>query len=212
LAQRYTLDDNFFRAAFGSSMLNHFWLISGATPAWPHAPASMRAVLGPDGQLVKDGPVTPDGFLVNTAYPEEGPHPAGTRAGNLVPPLHTATIGDRLSSKGISWAWYAGGWDNALAGHPDPLFQFNHQPFAYYANSIPGQAAHLKDETDLVTAIRTNALPAVTFYKHIGANNEHPGYANLQEAVLRAPLERALRAMSRGHIAVATALAVSRLG
>jgi phospholipase C len=182
LAQGYTLDDNFFHAAFGGSMLNHFWLISGATPAWPDAPESMRAVVGPDGQLVKDGPVTPAGFLVNTAYPADGPHPASAPAGNLVPPLHTATIGDRLSSKGISWAWYAGGWNNALAGHPDPLFQFNHQPFAYYANyanGTKGQAAHLKDETDLVTAIRTNTLPAVTFYKPIGANNEHPGYANL---------------------------------
>ena len=182
LAKQYTLDDNFFHAAFGTSMLNHFWLISGATPSWPDAPASMRAVLGPNGQLVTDGPVTPDGYLVNTAYPVDGPHPATTPASQLVPPLHTATIGDRLSNKGITWAWYAGGWSNALAGHPDPLFQFNHQPFAYFANyadGTPGQAAHLKDETDLVTAIRTNTLPAVSFYKPIGADNEHPGYANL---------------------------------
>jgi phospholipase C len=182
LAKQYTLDDHFFHAAFGTSMLNHFWLIAGATPSWPDAPASMRAVLGPNGQLVKDGPVTPDGYLVNTAYPADGPHPATTPASKLVPPLHTATIGDRLSAKGISWAWYAGGWNNALAGHPDPLFQFNHQPFAYfanYANGTPGQAAHLKDQSDLVTAIRTNTLPAVSFYKPIGADNEHPGYANL---------------------------------
>jgi hypothetical protein len=34
----------------------------------------------------------------------------------------------------------------------------------------------------------------------------------IDEAELRAPLERALRAMSWGHIALATALAVSRLG
>ncbi len=32
LAKTYTLDDNFFHAAFGTSMLNHFWLISAATP------------------------------------------------------------------------------------------------------------------------------------------------------------------------------------
>jgi phospholipase C len=189
LAKQYTLDDHFFHAAFGTSMLNHLWLISGVTPSWPDAPAAQRAVLGPNGQLVKDGPVTPDGYLVNTAFPAYGPHPAATPASKLVPPLHTATIGDRLSAKGISWAWYAGGWNNALAGHPDPLFQFNHQPFAYfanYANGTPGQAAHLKDETDLVTAIRSNALPAVSFYKPIGADNEHPGYANLLDGEQRA--------------------------
>jgi phospholipase C len=182
LAKQYTLDDHFFHAAFGTSMLNHLWLISGATPTWPNAPASARAIVGPNGQLVKDGPVTPDGYLVNTAYPADGPHPVTTPANQLVPPLHTATIGDRLSAKGISWAWYSGGWNNALAGHADTLFQYNHQPFAYfanYANGTPGQAAHLKDETDLVTAIRTNTLPAVSFYKPIGADNEHPGYANL---------------------------------
>ncbi|HSS09387.1 MAG TPA: alkaline phosphatase family protein [Acidimicrobiales bacterium] len=42
-----------------------------------------------------------------------------------------------------------------------------------------GQAAHLKDETDLVSAVRNNTLPALSFYKPIGADNEHPGYANL---------------------------------
>jgi len=182
LAQRFTLDDEFFHAAFGSSMLNHLWLVSGATPTWPDAPASARAVLDSNGHLVKNGPVTPDGFLVNTAYPAAGPHPANATASQLVPPLHGATIGDRLSAKGVSWAWYSGGWSDALAGHPDPLFQFNHQPFAYYANyanGTPGQAAHLKDESDLVRAIRTDTLPAVSFYKPIGADNEHPGYANL---------------------------------
>ncbi len=182
LAQRFTLDDEFFHAAFGGSMLNHLWLVSGVTPQWPEAPASARAVLDSNGHLVKNGPVTPDGFLVNTAYPAAGPHPANAAPAQLVPPLHDATIGDRLSAKKVSWAWYSGGWSDALAGHPDPLFQFNHQPFAYYANyadGTPGQAAHLKDESDFVRAIRTDTLPAVSFYKPIGADNEHPGYANL---------------------------------
>jgi len=182
LAQQFTLDDEFFHAAFGTSMLNHLWLVSGATPQWPDAPASARAVLDSNGHLVKNGPVTPDGFLVNTAYPAAGPHPANATATQLVPPLHDATIGDRLSAKKVSWAWYSGGWSDALAGHPDPLFQFNHKPFAYYANyadGTPGQAAHLKDESDFIRAIRTDTLPAVSFYKPIGADNEHPGYASL---------------------------------
>jgi phospholipase C len=45
-----------------------------------------------------------------------------------------AHIGDRLDGAGVSWAWYAGGWNEALAGAPDPLFQFHHQPFSYFAN------------------------------------------------------------------------------
>src|SRR5689334_25168524 len=66
LAKQYTMADNFFHAAFGGSLLNHFWLIAGTTPQWTNAPASMVAQVGPDGALVKDGVVTPDGYFVNT--------------------------------------------------------------------------------------------------------------------------------------------------
>jgi phospholipase C len=185
LAGEYTLADGFFHAAFGGSMLNDFWLISAATPRWADAPASMRAVLGANGRVIKDGAVTPDGFLVNTAYPASGPHPTGLVPGTgLVPPLQTATIGDRLSAKGISWAWYAGGWSDARAGRPAPSFRFDDQPFAYFANyadGTPGQAAHLKDEADLGSAIRTNTLPAVSFYQPVGADSEQPGSASLAD-------------------------------
>jgi phospholipase C len=183
LAEKYTMADNFFHAAFGGSMLNHFWLVSGATPAWPNAPSGMVAKLDASGNLVKDGPVTPDGYLVNTAYPLNGPHPSTiTDTTQLVPPLTNPTIGDELSAKNVDWAWFSGGWNNTLAGHPDPLFQFNHQPFAYfanYANGTPGQAAHLKDETDFLNDLTTGQLPAVSFVKPLGQDNEHPGYTNL---------------------------------
>ena len=43
----------------------------------------------------------------------------------------------------------------------------------------PGQTAHLKDEADLTKAIRTDTLPAVSFFEPLGTDNEHPGYANL---------------------------------
>ena len=130
LAAQYTLLDHFFHAAYGGSLLNHFFLIGAAAPKWPNAPAVVRAKLAPDGKVLQNGAVTPDGYLVNTAYSSIGPHPANTPKDELVPPLTNVTIGDRLSAKGISWAWYSGGWDAAIAGHPGPLFEFNHQPFA----------------------------------------------------------------------------------
>jgi len=183
LARQYTLTDNFFHAAFGGSMLNHFWLIAANTPAWPNAPANMVARLGSDGKLVKDGAVTPDGYLVNTAFPASQPHPATiTDTAQLVPPLTMPTIGDRLDEKQVTWGWFSGGWKDAVAGHPDPLFQFNHQPFAYfakYADGTPGRAAHLHDEQDFLRALTDNSLPAVSFIKPIGLDNEHPGYATL---------------------------------
>jgi len=181
-AARYTLCDNFFHGAFGGSFLNHFWLISAQTPVFPNAPASAVAQLDASGNLVRDGFVTPDGYAINTAFSVNSPHPAGVPQANLVPNQTFATIGDRLSEKGISWAWYAGGWNDALAGNPDPLFQFHHQPFVYFAHFADGTAAkatHLKDEQDFVAALANGRLPAVSFVKPVGIDNEHPGYTDI---------------------------------
>ena len=181
-AARYTLCDNFFHGAFGGSFLNHFWLIAAQTPVFANAPASAVAQLDASGNLIRDGFVTPDGFAINTAFSVNTPHPAGVPQANLVPNQTFATIGDRLSEQRISWAWYAGGWNDALAGHADPLFQFHHQPFVYFARYADGTAAkaeHLKDEQDFVAALANGRLPAVAFVKPVGINNEHPGYTDL---------------------------------
>jgi phospholipase C len=181
-AANYTLCDNFFHAAFGGSFLNHIWLIAARSPVFPTAPSSIVAQLAADGSLIKDGVVTPDGYAVNTSFTVNQPHPATTPASQLVPNQTFATIGDRLSERRISWAWYSGGWNNALAGNPDPLFQFHHQPFAYFANYADGTAAkaeHLRDEAEFVAAAQVGKLPAVSFVKPLGPQNEHPGYADL---------------------------------
>jgi phospholipase C len=109
--------------------------------------------------------------------------PAG--GGQVLPAQTAPTIGDRLTDAGIDWAWYAGGWDDAIAGHPDPLFQFHHQPFDYFANYGPGttgRADHLADEKvfDNLVAGSSNScqLKPVSFVKPIGEENEHPGYAS----------------------------------
>jgi phospholipase C len=81
------------------------------------------------------------------------------------------TIGDSLSAKNVDWAWYAGGWNDALQGMSDAggdEYQFHHQPFVYFANyadGTPGRAAHLKDETDFMAAAKAGSLPAVSFVK-----------------------------------------------
>ena len=63
------------------------------------------------------------------------------------PPPTTAAAADRndhrrsLDDKGVSWAWYAGAWQDALDGERREAvrsFQFHHQPFNYFANSRAG--------------------------------------------------------------------------
>ncbi len=184
LVSQYTLCDHFFHSAFGGSFLNHIYFISAAVPVFPGAPASITAQLDGTGKLIKDGQVTPDGYVVNTSQSVNAPHRASAAA-NLVPNQTMPTIGDRLSEKNISWAWYSGGWNDMLAGHGDTsLFQFHHQPFVYFQNYADGTQAkkdHLKDETDFMAALSSNTVPSVSFVKFFGANNEHPGYAALAQ-------------------------------
>jgi len=181
-AQKYTLADHFFHGAFGGSFLNHFWMVCACAPRFEHAPKEAVITLDARGRVINDGTVTQDGYAVNTLYPAFTPHPAKAAASKTLPPQSMATIGDRLSEKGIGWAWYAGGWDDAVKGKPAPSFQFHHQPFAYFTQFADGTAArkeHLKDENDFVSALKSGDLPPVAFYKPLGEFNLHPGYADV---------------------------------
>jgi phospholipase C len=155
LAQQYTLADHFFHSAFGGTGLNHFWLVSAATPVWPNAPVELVAQLNADGTLARDGLVTPDGYLVN------GP----TQAAAAQLPLQTQPhIGDRLDDAGVSWAWYGGNQG-----------QFVDNPLQYFATVAPGSQAaalHLQEEADFLTALNNGMLPNVAFVKP--DNSEHP--------------------------------------
>jgi phospholipase C len=227
-AREYTLADGFFMAAFGGSYLNHQWLICACTPRDEGAPDKLRAQVDDKGILKRrpdspasaqdgdqrtfDGDFTPDGYSVNTTQPpyqpsgvppaKDGDLRLAKNAPNVpryaLPPQTLKTIGDTLSAKGVSWAWYAGGWNIALKDGMQPpeakrmaiynrdkgsiIFQPHHQPFNYYARFAPGTAdreRHLKDYTDLVAGIARGELPAVAFYKPQGSLNEHPGYTDV---------------------------------
>ncbi|MBI4468706.1 MAG: acid phosphatase [Acidobacteria bacterium] len=182
LAREFVLCDNFFHSGFGGSFFNHQFMIAAAPPRWPNAPSKLIA--DPDPQRLKDSIVTPDGFAVNTVMSIHPPHPKGMTAdpSRLLPSQTHPTIGDRLGERGVSWKWYAGGWDEAAAGKPDPLFQFHHQPFVYFERYKKGSAArkkHLRDEVEFIRDLAKGKLPSVSFVKPLGNNNEHPGYAAL---------------------------------
>jgi len=186
-AQDYVLADNFFHAAFGGSFLNHQWLACACTPVYNNAPKELKAQVGTDGALIKDGIVTPDGFAVNTIFPASAPHPAEDARHPRLPLQDAPTIGDRMSDrkpKAVSWAWYSGGFNDALAGDTTTHnFQFHHQPYTYfrrYAEGEPGRA-HLKDGADFEKAIAKGTLPEVSFYKPVGDLNQHPNYATLMD-------------------------------
>jgi phospholipase C len=183
-AQKYTLSDRFFMAGFGGSFFNHINLACACAPHFPNAPEAMRAVEDANGRMVKDGTLTPDGYAVNTIQSVYQPHHPKSDPAKLLPPQDAPTLGDRLSAKGISWAWYSGGFNDAVSGKASADFQYHHQPYAYFRNfgdGTPARAEHLKDGADFVAAIEQGTLPTVAFYKPIGVLNQHAGYANIDD-------------------------------
>ena len=182
LAKQFTLGDAMFHSAFGGSFLNHAFLVCSCAFRFPEASPTIVAQLGPDGTMIKNGQVTPDGYAVNTTQ-SIYLHDAKIADPKFLVPAQTMPhIGDRLDAKGVNWAWYSGGYDDAMAGKPGEKFQFHHQPLAYFQNLAPGtpaQKAHLKDYKDLVRDAQAGRLPPVVFYKPIGELNEHPGYAEI---------------------------------
>ena len=188
IAKKYTLCDNFFQSVFGGSYFNHVFLISAAVPVWHNAPASMIANVDADGKMIKDGIVTSDGYVVNHILSRNKPYPPKSDTSQLLPAQTMPTIGDRLSEKGISWAWYSEGWDDAVAGRKNN-FAYNHEPFLYFKNYVEGTEGrkHLQDQNDFLKAAHDGTLPSVSFVKPGGGNDEHPGgsdvYSSEQLAV-----------------------------
>ena len=190
-------------------------LTEAAGPTGACAPSFAGAAAAPAGTTCGD-------YAVNTIQPFTQPYSPGAAIGRRLPLLTSANIGDSLSAKGVSWAWYSGGWDNAAGNNgrdamhplgpgwtngptgassgtcvapageviasgatfpncPDALFQYHHQPLGYFANyadGTQGRVDHLKDEERFLADARGGALPAVSFVKPIGEENEHPGYAS----------------------------------
>jgi phospholipase C len=64
--------------------------------------------------------VTCGDFAVNTIQPTYQPFAPGTADARKLPPQAEPTIGDRLSAKGVDWAWYSGGWSNAAGNVDEP--------------------------------------------------------------------------------------------
>ncbi|HEX9363790.1 MAG TPA: alkaline phosphatase family protein [Candidatus Dormibacteraeota bacterium] len=205
-APHYAIADDFFQSAFGGSFLNHQWLIAAGTPTWPGIPSSQQSIVDTNGMpntyaqytpttavldragtqacgLATTNPNVACGeYAVNTIQPAYQPF----RGSPQLPPQTGTTIGDELTTAGVSWEWYSGGWSNAdgdvnapgwtngdgSAGCADPnsianptwplcpnkVFQYHHQPFNYYANFAPGTPgrAHLQDEQQFVNLAQSS--------------------------------------------------------
>ena len=139
-------------------------------------------------------------YMLNNTNPGFLPNGALSGAGNL-PPSPVRTIGDALIEKNISWAYFGGAYNDAVALSNDAVAANPTSPnlsaaavadpahalgVAYcqicnpfqYATSIMANSAvrtaHMKDTEDLLADIASNTLPAVSFGKPDGLLDGHP--------------------------------------
>jgi phospholipase C len=143
-------------------------------------------------------------YMINNLSPGFLPNgtvdAASILSGAKVPPSTLRTIGDALNVKGISWAYYGGGYDAAVRvanGSTDPVDQLISQNYCdicnlfSYSSSIMGDAqqrqAHIKDATDFFDALEKGTLPAVAYVKPDSLVDGHPASSKLDlfEAMLQ---------------------------
>ena len=143
-------------------------------------------------------------YAVNTMQPTSQPRGA---FGAVLPTQHGATIGDELTAANVPWAWYAGGWDNATGNSRAPASRTaldRRAPIRTQSPAPRGRSARMRcsssttsrstttpttrsarpaartsrTRSDFTNAVAAGQLPAVSFVKPVGEENEHPGYAS----------------------------------
>jgi phospholipase C len=139
-------------------------------------------------------------YMLNNVNPGFLPNGA-LSGGSNVPPSSVRTIGDALIEKSITWAYYGGAYNDAVAlsnvavaANPnspnlsaaalaDPAHALGVaycqicNPFQYATSIMADPAvrtAHVKDTADLITSIQNNTLPSVSFGKPDGLLDGHP--------------------------------------
>jgi phospholipase C len=143
-------------------------------------------------------------YMLNNVLPGFDPDGRPRNTGVFVPPSDLRSIGDALGDKGISYAYYGGGFGAAVRlarGSTDPVDAVGAAycqicNFLQYETAIMSdpaeRAAHLRDVTDLFADIAGDALPAVSFVKPDVLLDGHPASSKLDlfEAMTKDLLDR----------------------
>jgi len=190
LADEYVLCDHFFQAMLGGSTGNALYLVAARSAQSSKPPADKVGRLIPPEF---DRPYDKHGILINDVPPTYGPTETFMGSIDLCPPPEEQTypnIGDRLTSAGMSWAWYNEGWnavkpwalksafgagDGSVVIDTPEGYLPHHNPFQYFPSWFGNvKAGHIRDGDDFLEDLRSVQLPAVSFLKSTGSHDEHP--------------------------------------
>jgi len=179
--------------------------INGLTPFYTNCSDPAQPGIAPIQNYLSSLPYKPGPtscaagtfYVVNNIFP--GFHPDGIAAnlanfpksGDIadlifVPPQTIPTVGDTLSAKSISWKYYGGGYNQALAHNPANQFCGICNPMQYSASYPASRTAHTRDILDFFTDVQNNTLPSVSFVKPSEFLDGHPASSklNLFEALV----------------------------
>jgi len=113
---------------------------------------------------------------VNPGFNPDG---TPTSLANNIPPVTIRSIGDALSDRNVSWKYYGGGYNLAVAGNPINGYCNICNPFEHEAGFPAMRADHMRDVTDLFGDLQKGTLPAVSYVKPDGAMDGHPNSSKL---------------------------------
>ncbi len=173
-AQYFTLEDNFFAATFGTTVMGHLNLLSGQTHGATPANVSGKVVYG--SVIANIDPTNDD---CSTGHP------------TIV--MSSRNIGDLLNAKSITWGWFYGDWTPAGISDGKAVCTSNYDahyaPFQYYASTanphhLPPSSIGMIGYTDRANhqysldnfwaAVANGNMPTVSFLKAPHNENGHP--------------------------------------
>ena len=119
-------------------------------------------------------------YMLNNTNPAYLANGQLQTSGTFVPPSNLRSIGDALNDNKISWRFYGGAFNRALAGLSGYCSICNPFQFTTSIMADAGQRAeHLKDTVDMFSDIENGTLPAVSFAHPDGALDGHPQSSKL---------------------------------
>ncbi len=207
LAKEFTLADHFFHAAFGGSLLNHFFLVCACAPTFPDAPAALVADARRAGTPAARGRIRPRACSTG---PPTGVHSGKVDArrfrdcGTLAPsrrpgrrqrvndgPAGADSAHDRRPAhrEGRRLGLVRGRLGRRRRGpvrSPTPTPSGSRpitSPFfisPVMGRAPPGARRISGTNKTFSPPPPRGTLPQVSFYKPVGRVNEHPAYAEFE--------------------------------
>jgi phospholipase C len=179
-AQSYALADNFFPSAMNNEPANGLYMIA-ATIHDDHTSGSF--------------PYYDPCSAINKS--ESG--------GSIAVPLTETNVGDQLSSKNVSWAWYQ---ENFSSSQDSTCKDYVPQENVFQYFTSTANSSHVQDFTmsGFQSSLDDGSLPSVVWIQGDGLHSMHPGAGNILDGVQW--LDNIVQAVKKSSIWPNTAIVV----